>query len=428
MQSAREILTKTQNVALRWISGAFKTTPIQWMEFVTGTLPVLQKANYALCNSLQRISRLPKHHAMNHLASSQVTRPSPSGLCHKRPLSDNIWIAKKALVDQPPLLLNNPVTRIGSRLLDCTSQVVITIPSAPPRSSKVFEQWSKAWIQTAYNDCIGRMVIGTDGSYKTKGQSISAFIIQSEEQVLLTHSRPVSAHSSYDAEMKTANMAIEFITQQAHGKVIVFIDNQSTLKSLFNVAPHSLFELSQLNSIAMGGWITVSPQNEVEFCWMPSHLGFHVNELADKAVDATPIGPFPAPYMTIASCIRNNKASVIHEWCTLWQPFTACKALHLKKNKKVILPNAWDGKDKYFMRLTGHPVLYSRFICTVSGHAPTGEFHSHFFPNEPHGCTCFAQYQTHDHLLTECPKYISKFSSMVSFHTLEKTLIESLPS
>ena len=153
---------------------------------------------------------------------------------------------------------------------------------------------------------------------------------------------------------------------------------------------------------------------------MPSHLGFKVNELADQAADATPIGLFPVPHMTITSCIRTNKASVIHEWRNTWHPFAERKALCLKKNKKVLLPNAWDGKDKYFMRITGNPILYSRFIHTVSGHAPTGKFHSRFFPHKPRGCTCFARLQSHTHILTECPKYISKFSSMLSFHNLEK--------
>ena len=83
---------------------------------------------------------------------------------------------------------------------------------------------------------------------------------------------------------------------------------------------------------------------------MPSHLGFHINELADKAADTTPIGPFPAPHMTIASHIRDNKASIVSNWRATWLPFAECKALHLKKKKKVLLPNAWDGKDEGYQQ------------------------------------------------------------------------------
>ena len=152
---------------------------------------------------------------------------------------------------------------------------------------------------------------------------------------------------------------------------------------------------------------------------MPSHLGFHINELADKAAGSPPIGPFPTLHMTIASCLRDNRAAVVHKWRQVWQTFSANKELHLKKKKKEILPNAWDGKGKFFMRLSENMMQYSWFTRLVSGHTPTGEFRRRFFPTKPRRCTRFTRYQSHSHLLTECPRYISKFSSMVAFHVSE---------
>ena len=184
------------------------------MEFLTGTPLVIQKANYALRNSLQRLSRLPESHVLNLLAKSPSSFPTSSGVRPVRPPSENIWIAKATISQLPPLKLLDPVTRIGNRLMDCASRVVINVPSAPPHSSKVFEQWAQAWIQAAYADCVGVTVIGTDGSYKTKGQGVSMYVVQQGRSIICTHSRPVSAHSSYDAEMKAANMAIEFLSEE----------------------------------------------------------------------------------------------------------------------------------------------------------------------------------------------------------------------
>ena len=172
---------------------------------------------------------------------------------------------------------------------------------------------------------------GLDGSYKKKGQGVSTFVAQLDNMVMYMHNRLVSSHSSYDAEMKAANMAIEYLVEHTVGKVLVFIDNQSTLKSLFNVKPHLLFELSRCNSIELGRWISGLPQNEVEFHWMPSHIGFYVNELADKAADLPPIRPYPVPHMTIASHIRDNKAAVVKEWHQAWRSFSDTKDLCLKK-------------------------------------------------------------------------------------------------
>ena len=271
------------------------------MEFITGILPVTQKANYLLRNALQRASRLPERHIINQLANAPATKPSLGRLRLMHVPTDNIWIVKAATAVLPPLHLEDPVTCVGNRLLDCTSRISITIPATPLCSSKVFDQWAKAWMQAAYSDSTGKTVIGTDGSYITKGQGVSAFVVQSDIEVLHTSKQLVGTHSSYDVEMKAAAMAIEYVAKHIDGKVLVFINNQSTLKLLFTVKPHSLFEISRHNSIELGKWIAASPTNEIEFRWMPSHLGFHINKLADQAANSLPIGPFPAPHMTISN-------------------------------------------------------------------------------------------------------------------------------
>ena len=216
--------------------------------------------------------------------------------------------------------------------------------------------------------------------------------------------------------MHAVNDAIHYIAQHLNGPIIVFIDNQATLKSLFTTKPHTAFAMSLDNCKTIGSWLADAPDNTIDFRWMPSHLGFALNELADKLAEVVPIGPPPFPHHMIASRLRLNKAYVIMEWRQNWTAFTQTKALALKKKKQRFLPNAWDGKGKQFIKLMPGIATFSRFTRLVTGHAPTGEFHQRFFPNEPHGCTCFEQFQSQSHLLTECPKYISCFSSMMSFY------------
>ena len=375
---------------------------------------------YLTRNSLQRTSKLPMHHILNRMALSTISIQRLEQVLPSRAPADNLWIATGAVAVLPPLHLTDHITCVGDRLLDRTCHIQITVPSAPPRSSKVFEQWATSWIQQAYADSHDKTIIGMDGSYTTRGQGSSAFVVQTANAVTHTHSCPVAAHSSYDTKMQATSMVIEYITDHIRGKILVFIDNQSTLKALFNVKHHSLFELARLNSIAMQKWIDSAPHNEIEFRWMPSHLGFHINKLADKAAGSLPIGPFPNPIETITSCIRHNRAAVVNKWRQAWRPFAVTKRLQLKFKKKQVLPNAWDSKSKIFMCHAHDIVTYSRFNRLVTGHAPTGEFRQRFFPHEPQSCTCFARFQSHAHLLTECPKYISKFSSMISFHVSNK--------
>ena len=143
---------------------------------------------------------------------------------------------------------------------------------------------------------------------------MGTFVVQRNTVTIHSHSLMVVAHSSYDMEMQAVHAAIEYILQQVQGLVIVFIDNQATLKSLFNTKPHSVFELSRDNCNYLGDWLAKSLLNTAEFWWIPSHLGFTINVLADKAANISLIGPFPFLRHTIASRIWHNRGLVVSKW------------------------------------------------------------------------------------------------------------------
>ena len=170
------------------------------------------------------------------------------------------------------------------------------------------------------------------------------------------------------------------------------------------------------SSQIIADWLGRSQDNFIEFRWMPSHIGFHINELADSLADVSIIGPVPFPAHNIVSHIRHNRSLAVIEWRKEWQTFAKHKELILKKKRKPILLHAWDGNGKQFIKLAGDIVTFSRFTRLVSGHAPTGDYRERFFPAEPCGCTCFQPEQTWSHLLVKCPKYSHKFSSMIAFH------------
>ena len=334
----------------------------------------------------------------------------------QRSSHDNIWLLKKAVEELCPLDLLHPITRTGNRLLDGSTRVTISIPPAPPHSSKVFQQWADGWMQQCYADTKDKLVIGSDGSYKLKGQGVSAFVVQEQGTTIFSQLLMVVAHSSYDVEMHAAHQAIEYLALHHTGPILFFIDNQSMLKSLFNTKPHSAFDISKHNCQIITDWLCLSSANSIEFRCMPSHIGFNINELADALADVPIIGPKPWPALNIAARIRHNRSLAVVEWRKEWQPFANRTALVLKKKRKVIMPQAWDGQGKQFLKQAGDIVTLSRFTRLVSGHAPTGEYRAQFFPDEPRGCTCLHEAQTRSHLLVDCPKYSPKFSSMISFH------------
>ena len=124
-------------------------------------------------NSLQRASCLPPHHILNHMASTPTSHHSVDPRKHKRPVSNSIWLLKESVHSLLPLMLNHPATCVGNRLLDNTLCIRVTIPAAPPRKSKVFDQWAKGWISTAQKDCIDITSVGMDGSYKLRVRELA---------------------------------------------------------------------------------------------------------------------------------------------------------------------------------------------------------------------------------------------------------------
>ena len=90
---------------------------------------------------------------------------------------------------------------------------------------------------------------------------MAAFIVQHNYDTIHSYSQMVVAHSSYDAEMQAIHVAIEYLTQHVTGPANVFVDNQATLKSLFNTKLHSAFELALANCKLLGGWLMQSLLN-----------------------------------------------------------------------------------------------------------------------------------------------------------------------
>ena len=148
-----------------------------------------------LRNATQWISKVPINHVLHHVA---LDHPLPNAPHHRGPLGiqrSNIAILQATIRKIPPMNLLDHATRIGNRLLDSTSRISVTIPAALPRSSKVFQQWATAWLAQSTKDLRGVIGVGSDGSYCTKGQGTSAFVIQHNNVTIYMHSFLVVAHS-----------------------------------------------------------------------------------------------------------------------------------------------------------------------------------------------------------------------------------------
>ena len=92
--------------------------------------------------------------------------------------------------------------------------------------------------------------------------------------------------------------------------------------------------------------------------------------------------------------------------------------LPIRRKKKRFKPALTKAAWNFFHELAkGESSHLSRIAHVLTNHAPTGEYRTRFFPNEPTDCPqCDRRaLQTRTHILTECPGYVNKFSSLTDW-------------
>ena len=227
----------------------------------------------------------------------------------------------------------------------------------------------------------------------------------------------LSAHSSYDAEMVAASLAIQFITVNMTGCVTLFINNKSVLQTISQLHSHNgQHEALRINSM-VSQWLVKAISNHIEVVWVPRHSGFLLNKHVDQSMKPLFIGPIPPKVLLLSSAIHFNKAQAISTWRSQFVLFQQGKSLMLKQNKKILLPSAWNNTSNRFLTATNNnQALLSQFTRSVTNHAPIGEYRLHFFLQEPTTCPCGVPIQSREHILCECPRYCSHFSSIASFY------------
>ena len=90
----------------------------------------------------------------------------------------------------------------------------------------------------------------------------------------------------------------------------------------------------------------------------------------------------------------------------------------VRQNKKVFKPSFAKTSRNWFHNMAkGDPSHLSRIAHVLTNHAPTGEYQTRFFPDEPTACPRCDEnaLQTRRHILTECPGYVDAFSAMTDW-------------
>jgi len=109
--------------------------------------------------------------------------------------------------------------------------------------------------------------------------------------------------------------ALDFSLVHGFNRILVCTDSKSGVQSLDNMySKHPLVQdiLCKTHAICSGG-------GEVVFSWIPSHVGFHGNELADEAAREASLGAnIDIPHVPFQDMMIYYKQVTRNEWQRRW--------------------------------------------------------------------------------------------------------------
>ncbi|KAF8624372.1 hypothetical protein AX15_005910 [Amanita polypyramis BW_CC] len=195
-------LNKVKNTGMRWISGAFSTTPISALKLIMYTLPIIAQMNIIAFKYALRINKLSAIHPVCHLAQtfqfqtlqSQQIRIKP-GAYEKHSIFN--MCRDPSLITDKCFVYNHNEQIFRRHILDLYESNIRFINfDHPKKGSDLFHQWFesyKTWLNTIRNDK-DHLVIATDGSYRNT-IGTAAYALWANHILINSTASQVTAHS-----------------------------------------------------------------------------------------------------------------------------------------------------------------------------------------------------------------------------------------
>ena len=411
-------LEHAQNEGLRWLLGAFRTTPSAEMHHIGAIVPIPFLLQRLTTNAATRLLTLP--------ASSQVlARLPPEWPEHSDappvPLPHTLMSRSKT----PPTIIHHLATLThpeSEHTIPYYSPPWNSKPNwgprlttlAPPNAASDDERKEYiTQIQTkihSISTSFSTLSIFTDGSrklHRNKTRTGAGYVLLCQGQEVSAGRRGLGKRANvYDAEMLAlagaATAALEYVQQHPQiTNIHFFSDNKAAVSSIVDTTDHP----AQLSSIVfrrkIDSLLTLFPQARVEVQWVPGHKGIAGNERADElAKEAVALEP-PAFRSTITWAREKARKRTIKTWQKEWlaRPHQNLSSIALR------LPPS-DKLHPIHKNFLGNRESHARLIQAVTGHGFFGEYYARFVPSQSTACPCGeAPVQTREHILVECPLY-----------------------
>ena len=261
-------LQTVQNLAMRTMLGAFRTTSIPAMQYDSNLAAPLDRLNRTCANAAVRILHLPRSNPVTDRAEASQTTPRRK---FKSPLDlvlTNPTVALPLITSVSPIpLVFNPLswrarhTTVIPETADLTIENLEHVLTTADPKSVIFTD--------------GSSIDGGVGSAVVFGP-ISAVPSDADDDVIHVHLGTTVDHHNYTAELLAIKVAVRFAPLLP--VVHIFTDSQSALRAL-SASPHRCSDLTLILEIHR--LISLRPATVFRLHWIKAHADVSGNERAD---------------------------------------------------------------------------------------------------------------------------------------------------
>ncbi|KAF8672147.1 hypothetical protein AX14_005608 [Amanita brunnescens Koide BX004] len=281
-------INKVHSHACAWITGCFRTTPIGAREAIAGLPPLVTLLNAQLHGFRARISALPPSHILCTSMRQKWTNPAYASISRKtRPAhlpSDVPFRRLRTHLVQEQFEYSTQPQRPGQRVLDRFSDRVAMDTSSPKKGTEAFKAWVadlKIEIEQLHTEP-DSVIVYTDGAFHHNNFK-AAFAYTAHHNDTLTWLDNFGwcpAASSFDAELRAVESALEYVTTQtSYRHAFLIIDNKAVATSLFNFDVKSSQMVIIRINLLLESWLAGDAQRSLTIRWVgalpyepPSHL------------------------------------------------------------------------------------------------------------------------------------------------------------
>ena len=433
---------KLQNLALRRILGAFKTSPIMAMELEAAIPPPKIRFNKICMNYSLRIMQLFKNHPIRTRVSTSFPPYNNGNELDWDKYLD--WNENNKDVEIVELDLDSQneqrhrkkrrktakkKKKIASQLFKVTSKISGLLPSL--KIEKIKQKWNAPWSENlnsliniqiseldkektaishhnkiqnilAKNQDKSNIIVYSDGS-KSEQNKLGAGVIYTTDFVKnQSFSWNLEAGMEvFDAELFAIEKAFKIAWENKQlntDKVWIFSDSQAAIKRLVN----SSLKAGQYYVQSIRKWAKKFQDKAIQLQleWVPGHMNIRGNELADKAAKKGTELQYVTPesYISMAFIKRKIKETGLIDWNEIW--------LNSKSKGKHYTQFECKPKWKQSARIIKKQI-FSSYFQLKSGHGYFKSYLNRAPDSYPDICFICNTKENPEHLLLYCKRYSS---------------------